>query len=297
MGLSCPVSFLTFVRRETASRLVEFRPEATATREISLSDSKTPLDAAAARVYDRFFVPALFAQWTGPVADAAGIRAGERVLDVACGTGALTRTVKERTGPCGAVVGLDPNAAMLQVAARRSPDIEWRQGAAEMLPFESASFDAVVSQFGLMFFADRGAAMREMTRVLRTGGHLAVAVWGSLDRSPGYAALVRLLHRLFGPPAADALRAPFALGEAGALRSLFACAGIADLRLETRDGRARFPSVREWVHADAKGWLQLDDSQCERLYAAAEKELGGFAGRQGEVSFSVPAHIVTATRA
>ncbi|HET6278495.1 MAG TPA: methyltransferase domain-containing protein [Candidatus Polarisedimenticolia bacterium] len=254
------------------------------------------LDISAAQVYDDFFVPALFAQWADPVAEAAGIQAGERVLDVACGTGALTRAVKERAGPCGVVIGLDANRAMLEVAGRKAPEITWREGTAEALPFDGASFDAVVSQFGLMFFADRPGAVREMARVLRPGGRLAVAVWDSLDRSPGYAALVSLLERLFGAAVANSLRAPFALGDTQALRSLFRDAGVADLRVETRDGRARFPGIRQWVHADAKGWLQLDDEQSDRLYAAAETELRSFAGPGGVVSFSVPAHLVTAIR-
>lgn len=263
---------------------------------MSQGNTDIQLDLAAARVYDEFFVPALFAQWAGPLVEAASIQPGEKVLDVACGTGALTRALKERAGPCGKVIGLDPNAAMLRVAAGRSPEIEWRQGSAESLPFGGAGFDAVVSQFGLMFFADPAAAAREMLRVLRTGGHLAVAVWDSLEHSPGYAAFVRLLETLFGTSIADSLRAPFALGDAGALRALFADAGAADVRLVTRDGVARFPGIRQWVHADAKGWLQLDDDQSARLYAEAEAELGDFADSEGEVSFTVPAHILTATR-
>jgi len=119
------------------------------------------LDADAAQVYDDFFVPALFAQWADRVAEAARVRSGQRVLDVACGTGALTRAVKNRSGTGGVVIGLDPNAAMLNIAARKSPDIEWQQGTAESLPFESGTFDAVVSQFGLMFVADRLYAAAE----------------------------------------------------------------------------------------------------------------------------------------
>src|SRR5262245_21700611 len=156
------------------------------------------VSADAAEIYEEFYLPALFQEWTGRMADAAHVAPGQRVLDVACGTGVLARAVGDRVGPAGSDVGLDLNPGMLAVARRTAPAIDWRQGRAESLPFPSASFDAVLSQFGLMFFADRPAAIREMQRALRPGGHLAVAVWASLDDTPGYAAFVALLRRLFG---------------------------------------------------------------------------------------------------
>src|SRR5262245_46222255 len=146
--------------------------------------------ASAAEVYEEFFVPALFAQWPPRVAGAARIRPGQRVLDVACGTGILARSAVALVGPNGSVTGLDINEGMLAVAERKAHGIEWRRGAAEALPFDSESFDAVVSQFGLMFFEDRRSAIKEIVRVLRPGGRLAVAVWDSYKNSPGYAALI-----------------------------------------------------------------------------------------------------------
>jgi ubiquinone/menaquinone biosynthesis C-methylase UbiE len=87
------------------------------------------------------------------------------VLDVACGTGILASEASARVGPNGYVAGVDPNPGMLAVAARIAPSIEWRKGTAELLPYPDQSFDAVVSQFGLMFFIDRHQALREMLRV------------------------------------------------------------------------------------------------------------------------------------
>ena len=145
----------------------------------------------AAEIYEEFFVPALFKQWASRVADVAQISSGQHVLDVACGTGILAREIAELVGANGSVVGLDPNEGMLIVAKRKAPEIEWRQGYAEVLPFDSSSFDAVVCQFGLMFFENRCAALKEMIRVLQQGGHLAVAVWDSLVNIPGYAAVTQ----------------------------------------------------------------------------------------------------------
>jgi ubiquinone/menaquinone biosynthesis C-methylase UbiE len=142
-----------------------------------------------AEVYEDFFVPALFQEWASRVADAALISSGQRILDVACGTGVLAHKAADRVGASGSVVGLDLNEGMLAVAKRKAPEIEWWQGHAEALPFVSNSFDAVVCQFGLMFFENRCAAIEEMVRVLRQGGHLAIAVWDSLENTPGYAAV------------------------------------------------------------------------------------------------------------
>ena len=132
----------------------------------------------AARAYESIMVPALFQEWAEPLLDAAMVQADQRVLDVACGTGVLARAASERVGPGGAVAGLDPSRGMLAVAGELSSAVEWHSGAAEAAPFPDRSFDAVVCQFGLMFFDDRAAAIREMLRVLKPGGALALAVVG-----------------------------------------------------------------------------------------------------------------------
>jgi ubiquinone/menaquinone biosynthesis C-methylase UbiE len=269
--------------------------------EADMSESERgQVTGNAAEVYEEFFVPALFQEWTDRVAEAARVSPGERVLDVACGTGALTRTVAARVGRTGTAVGLDINDGMLAVARRKAPGIEWRSGRVEALPFEAGSFDAVVSQFGLMFFEDRRAALGEMMRVLRRDGRLAVAVWDSLERTPGYAAMTGLLRRLFGDRVADALRAPFVLGDPGALRSLFVTAGVADAKVTTHKGTARFSSIKAWIYTDVKGWTladMIDDAQFARLLEEAEKVLRPFVAPDGTIAFEAPAHIVTATKA
>ncbi|MEM7129801.1 MAG: class I SAM-dependent methyltransferase [Chloroflexota bacterium] len=258
--------------------------------------------ASAAEFYEEFFVPALFQEWTDRVAEAANIRDGDEVLDVACGTGALTRTVAKRVGASGSVIGLDINEDMLAVAQTKStvnaPVIEWQQGAAERLPFDDDSFDAVVSQFGLMFFIHPRDAIQEMTRVLRPGGHLAIAVWDVLENSPGYAAEVALIQHLFGAQAADAMRAPFTLGDKQKLGEIFTEAGLPHVTIETRDGTAQFPSVEAWVNTDVKGWTlseMINDAQHQQLLDRAKSELASFANAEGAVSFRSPAHIVSVT--
>jgi ubiquinone/menaquinone biosynthesis C-methylase UbiE len=258
------------------------------------------VSATAAEVYEEFFVPALFQQWAPRVATAARVGPGQRVLDVACGTGILARTCAARVQPGGTVVGLDANEGMLAVARRLAPQLEWRQGAAEALPFAVGHFDAVVSQFGLMFFADRPRGIAEMIRVLRPGGRLAVAVWDAAEHSPGYAAMIDLLQRLFGERVAGALRVPFVLGDPRAFHALFADTGLRDVVLTTLPGTARFPSIQAWIYTDVRGWTLadlLDDAQFARLLAEAERVMQPFVTADGTVAFDTPAHILSATKA
>jgi ubiquinone/menaquinone biosynthesis C-methylase UbiE len=254
---------------------------------------------SAAEIYEEFFVPALFAEWAPRVADAAAIGPGDHVLDVACGTGVLAREAASRVGARGRVVGLDRNEWMFEVARRVAPDIDWVPGLAEALPFAKGEFDVVVSQFGLMFFDDRMTALREMWRVLRPGGRMVVAVWDAAERAPGYATLIALIERLFSEAAANALRAPFSLGDPADLSRLALAAGISDARLETVMGTARFPSIESWVYTDVKGWTladMIDDAQLTTLQREAQQELARFRQPDGTVAFVAPAHILTATK-
>ncbi|MGH9033485.1 MAG: methyltransferase domain-containing protein [Acidimicrobiia bacterium] len=253
--------------------------------------------AAAAEIYDEFFLPALFEQWAPQLCDAAMMVEGQSVLDVACGTGILARVARSRVGPSGQVTGVDINDGMLTVARRHDPSVTWEQAPAESLPFDDDAFDVVVSQFGLMFFDDPMAAIREMRRVARPGGQIAVAVWTGLDLVPGYAAMVELLDQLFGADVADALRVPYALGHRDDLTRLSTAAGL-DASVTTRPGVARFPSIDAWVHTDVRGWTLADmisDDDLDRLLAAARVELASFVDSDGTVAFDHPAHIVVAT--
>lgn len=261
--------------------------------------SRGQVTRSAADIYEEFFVPALFGDWTARVSEAAELKPGDRVLDVACGTGVLAREASTRVRPGGSVVGVDINDGMLTVARRKSSEVEWRQGQAESLPFDNSSFSAVVSQFGLMFFEDRIVALREMWRVLEPGGRLVVAVWDSLEKTPGYAAVTVLLQRMFGDKIADGMRAPFNLGDTELLQSLFVAAEISHARVHTMEGTAHFPSIESWIHTDVKGWTLadlIDDAQYEALQQEAQTELKRFVRSDGSVEFRAPAHIVTATR-
>ena len=258
-----------------------------------------PAARTAADVYDEYFVPALFGEWAGRVADATDLVCGETVLDVACGTGALSTEVARRVQPGGAVTGLDRNDAMIALARRKTPSVDWRLGTAERLPFAEHSFGAVVSQFGLMFFWDRVSALREMWRVLDSRGRLAVAVWDRIAANAGYATMAQLVERLFGSRIADELRVPFVLGDREALRAGFAAAGIEGIEIATKKGTARFPSLASWIQTEIKPWIladRIDDEQFEKLLSEARKALKEFERADGSIAFQSSAHIVTATK-
>jgi ubiquinone/menaquinone biosynthesis C-methylase UbiE len=250
--------------------------------------------ASAAEIYEQFFVPALFEAWPERVLAAADVQPGDKVLDVACGTGILARKAAEFVGPDGSVVGVDVNSGMLAVAERLGPEIEWKTGAAELLPFEDNSFVKIVSQFGLMFFEDQVKAIREMKRVVRSGGTIAVAVWDSLAATPGYAAVAEILDELFGAEAANSIQAPYSLGDKEKLRVLFVEAGLPDVTIHTKMGTARFDSIETWMYTDIKGWTLadiIDEEGYQRLRSYAPQKLGRFVQAGGTVDFDSPAHI------
>src|SRR5207247_1537305 len=151
------------------------------------------LSGNAAEIYERYLGPAIFGPWAPVLIERAALKPGERVLDVACGTGVVTRLAAQQVAPTGKVSGLDLNPAMLAVARSRPSTsavaISWHEGNALALPFPDATFDVVCCQLGLQYFADRPLALREMHRVLVPRGRLALLVWGPLEHSPGYAVL------------------------------------------------------------------------------------------------------------
>lgn len=140
-----------------------------------------------------------------------------------------------------------------------------------------------------------------MQRVLKRGGRLAVAVWASLDSSPAYAAEVDLLEHMAGKAAADAVRAPFVLGDTNQLTQLVASAGIEKVAVATQRGVARFPSIRFMVEADLRGWLPLmgvvlTEDQINRILQEAEHVLRAHVTATGTVACEIAAHLVTGTR-
>jgi SAM-dependent methyltransferase len=261
------------------------------------------MDAAhrggAAEIYEETIVPGLMAGFAGLTLEAAKLKPGDRVLDVACGTGVVAREALRQLGPGASVAGVDVDDAMLAVARRLEPSIEWRQAPAEKLPFPDASFDVVTCQFGLMFFPDRVAALREMWRVLKPGGYLSLAVWDAVEPSPGYEELYAIAERVCGPAVGEILREPYALGEMDILLDLARKAKIPDARADWWGGMAAFPSLEALLDSELRSGPvteMIDDGQYARILEAARTALAPYTRADGTINFAAPALTLSAQK-
>jgi ubiquinone/menaquinone biosynthesis C-methylase UbiE len=209
------------------------------------------LDASAPELYQRCLVPAMTAMWACDLAGRAALLPGQRVLDVACGTGVVARVAAERVGGTGRVAALDINPGMLAVArslpAVAGARVAWHRGSALALPFSAGAFDVVLCQLGLQFIPDPLAALREIWRVLIPGGRLALNVFSPIERNPATCALADALDRHVRPGASVAKRAEHALADTAELRALVAAAGFNDIEIRTATKMVRFSSAADYV--------------------------------------------------
>jgi ubiquinone/menaquinone biosynthesis C-methylase UbiE len=253
-------------------------------------------------VYQREMVPAIFARWAPDLIELAGLAPGERVLDVACGTGVVARLAAERVGSTGKVTGLDLNPTMLAAArAQAAPaTVEWVEGSALAVPLPDESVDTVLCQQGLQFFPDRAAALREMRRVLVPGGRLVLSVWQSVDRQPAFHALEQALARRIG--AQRAALPPFAFGDRAALRAVVTEAGFREVRVRVETKTTRFPSPQHFVRVVAAGGptiLELLAGQgADGLETLVQEVAGSLAAWVDDDGLAFPqiSHILAARR-
>jgi ubiquinone/menaquinone biosynthesis C-methylase UbiE len=238
--------------------------------------------------HQRHRVSALDAPWACDLLDSVHLRLGERILDVACGTGILARTAADRVLPGGTVVGLDPMESALEVA-RAAPDaaIEWRRGDVASLPFRDASFDVVACQQRLQLFPDRSRALSEMRRVLLPHGRVAVVVWGPIQRNPTFAALTDSLERHAGVQVAAAASWLFSLSEPEDLHAVLASAGFDGIRVRTARKTTRFPSVAEFLRRYVPespigpATMHMPDSDKRKIIADLETDLAAWVDAHG----------------
>ena len=208
------------------------------------------LRGGAPELYERYLVPAITALWATDLIERAAPRPGERVLDLACGTGIVARLAAARMG-AGRIVGIDINSGMLAVArslpAETTPPIEWQEGSALALPFPDEAFDAILCQLGLQFFPDRPAALSEMRRVLATEGRVALSVFTVIEHTPATNALADALDRHLGAGASHTKRSEHVLSDREELRKLVTAAGFRGVAIETVTQTIRFSSAGEYV--------------------------------------------------
>lgn len=262
------------------------------------------LGASAPELYQRYLVPVLFGPWADDLVALADLRGRERVLDLACGTGVVARRARAALAEGGVVVGADINRDMLGVARVHSADlaIEWQEADARRLPFDDRDFDVVFCQQGLQFVPDRAAAVSEIWRVLAPGGRAVLAVWSSLEDSPGFDALTSAIGSHLGAEAAAGLsQGPFGYDPRDDLKRSLVAAGFSEVRVQEREKLVRFPSPDEFVRRYAlstplaSAFSQADQSARRRLtdeVAAALKEFTSPA----ELAFPTVAYLAVATR-
>ncbi|HJR46380.1 MAG TPA: class I SAM-dependent methyltransferase [Actinomycetota bacterium] len=221
----------------------------------------------AAQNYQELFVPAIGRPFATALLDAAGLQEGERVLDIACGTGVVTRLAAERVGQNGAVGGLDINPAMLAVA-RSVPSsgaaIEWHEASAESLPLADGSFDVVISSLGLQFVPDKASALREMRRVLTSGGRVAIATVGPTP--PLFEMLEQALARHLNPEVAAFMRVVFSLHDPQELEKLTSDTGFRDVEVRSKAVTLNLPGpatfLWDYIHSTplAAAVAQMDEA-------------------------------------
>lgn len=208
-------------------------------------------DEKPAELYENLLVPSKFLPWAKDLVALGAPQPGQNVLDVACGTGTVTRLIPPLVGSTGTVVGLDFNSGRLDVAASlprpTGVAIRWEQGDATVLPFADAEFDIVFCQQGLQFFPNKSAALREMRRVLVPKGKLVLGVWRDVEHQPGGKAMADALERHVSAEAANVRREPFSFGNAEVIEELVIYAGFSDVVVSPTVKKVRFPSAEAFT--------------------------------------------------
>jgi ubiquinone/menaquinone biosynthesis C-methylase UbiE len=208
------------------------------------------VQGTAAELYERHLARTMTSLWAEDLVERVGLGRGDRVLDVACGTGVVARTAAAHVGETGSVTGLDINRDMLAVA--RSvwdgvPPIDFVEGSALALPFASASHDVVLCQLGLQFFPDRARALGEMHRVLVGGGRLGLSVFGPIEHNPATFALAQALDHHLGTGASQTKRAEHVLAHSALVHKLVTDTGFCDVTITTETKLIRLSSAAEYV--------------------------------------------------
>lgn len=197
--------------------------------------------------YQGFLVPGMFTPFAARLIADLEITPGSAVLDVACGTGVVTRFAAQATGTTGTVTGVDIGPPMLAVAHSQpaEPDsapVTYLEGSALDLPLADRSFDFATCHHGFQFFPDRLAAARELHRVLRPGGRVAIACWTGLEETPVFRAIRDSLHVHVSEEAGQMMNSPFSV-PAAELTALLESAGFTGVGVERVELMASFPAV------------------------------------------------------
>lgn len=264
-----------------------------------------PLKGSAPERYEEYSAP-IMAPFVEALLDAVDLCPGHQILDLASGTGFVARAAAARVGPTGHVVAADQSEAMLKVAAAKAPrmypDIEFTVAPADRLPQPDDTFDTVLCQQGVQFFPDLGAALAEVSRVLRPGGRFAATAWTAWDRSPYFAAQRGVLAEHGGPSAEEHFAAAFSC-PADRLTAALTDAGFHEVAARDVTFRVTLPPLAGFArgHLSAVPWGQAiaDAGGPDGLTRAAESittSLAGHTNPDGTTTVPFTSTLVTAVR-
>jgi ubiquinone/menaquinone biosynthesis C-methylase UbiE len=253
--------------------------------------------------YDRYMVPLIFEPFAADLAQRAASLSPGAVLEIAAGTGVVTRALAPKLSPGASYIVTDLNQPMLDYAATQQPPdgrIEWRQADAMTLPFENAAFDLVCCQFGAMFFPDRSTAYREARRVLKPGGHFLFNVWDRIEENIFADDVTNALARIFpNDPPRFLARTPHGYHDTALIRSDLEAAGFSHVEIETRAEQSRASSARIPAVAYCQGTVlrsEIEARDAAKLEAATDYAAAAIADRHGngEVAAKIQAHVIMA---
>ena len=269
-----------------------------------MSETDKAFTGAIPVLYDRHLGPWLFEPYAADLAARVATLGARQILEIAAGTGIVTRALRAALPACASITASDLNQPMLDHAATRLPGggVVWRQADAMALPFADGSFDAVVCQFGVMFFPDKPTAYREAWRVLRPGGSYIFNVWDRIEANDGSQVVSDAVAALFpDDPPQFLRRTPHGYHDTAAIRDALIDAGFASVAAETVDRRGRAPSHRDPAVGFCLGSplrneiAARDPGQLDRAVEAAATALAARFGT-GAIETALRAHVFTAVR-
>ncbi|HEX2608387.1 MAG TPA: class I SAM-dependent methyltransferase [Flavisolibacter sp.] len=202
------------------------------------------------QLYEAYLGPVLFEPYAEDLAARIDPAGSQHVLELACGTGRLTRHLLRVLPLHASITATDLNEGMLNLAARQTPDprLQWNVVDALEIPFLDGSFDTVICQFGCMFFTDKPRAFSEIFRVMKKGGRFLFNTWEAPDKNPAAMIMQDVMQELFGERAPDFfLKGPFSFYDQEVIQQLLAAAGFHSLSIESLSKEMPYTSASDFT--------------------------------------------------
>jgi ubiquinone/menaquinone biosynthesis C-methylase UbiE len=247
-----------------------------------MQESTTAFSGSIPDMYDRYLGPLLFEPYAQDLADLIKPGAGVNLLELACGTGRVTRLLADGLPSSSTLVASDLNPDMLLIAKQKIPGakVDWLVADAQELPFEEASFDILFCQFGFMFVPDKARAFAEAYRVLKPGGRFLFSVWDKIENNPVFFYVHALMTSFFPENPPQFYQVPFSFHDPERLKFLLDSSGFRDAQIDLVKKKSHSPSSREAATGIVKGSpifafiTERDPSLIDPICEKVEKEIG-----------------------